>query len=255
MIVFPETALSGYDNDLDHIGMDKMHCRIAETIPGPSTEQVAEIAKKYGMYIIFGMPEYKEGKVYNSAAIIEPNGNTYSYRKLHLPFDEKEWAIKGEEPVLIQTKWGPIGISICYDTYCFPELIRYYKAKGARLCINVTACPDAPCTENSAMLTIPAYSYVNYIYIASANLCGYDLRSRFIGGSSVVGSNYKKDGTISYIGKTFGEKDADTPGMYLGTIDLFLLDQHTDIPLFQKDEEGNCDFRAELYAKMYKELI
>lgn len=44
--MFPETALSGYDNDLDHIGMDKMHCRIAETIPGPSTEQVAEIAKK-----------------------------------------------------------------------------------------------------------------------------------------------------------------------------------------------------------------
>ena len=48
-IVFPETALSGYDTDHDHPRAEMMHTRLAETIPGPSTEAVAEIAKKYGI--------------------------------------------------------------------------------------------------------------------------------------------------------------------------------------------------------------
>lgn len=254
MIVFPETALTGYDNDLEHVGMDKMHCRLAETIPGPSTDAVAALARQYDMYVVFGMPELSDGKVYNSAAIIEPSGKTYSYRKLHLPFDEKEWAVRGDDPVLIDTPFGPVGVTICYDTYCFPELIRYYRAKGARLCLNVTACPDAPCTAGAARLTIPAYAYINYVYIASANLCGYDKRSRFIGGSSVVGPEYTKGGAISYIGKTFGEEASDTPGMFCGSIDLSLADQYTDIPIFRKDETGACDWRGDLYASIYKDV-
>ena len=138
-IVFPETALSGYDTDHDHPRAEMMHTRLAETIPGPSTEAVAEIAKKYGLYVVFGMPERANGTVYNSAAIIEPNGKTYAYRKIHLPFDESSWAEPGDAPVLIPTPWGPVGVTICYDTYCFPELIRYYRAMGARLTLNVTA--------------------------------------------------------------------------------------------------------------------
>ncbi len=66
---------------------------------------------------------------------------------------------------------------------------RYYRSRGARLTLNVTACPDAPCTQGSALLAIPAYSYVNYIFIASANLCGTEPANNFIGGSSVVGSD------------------------------------------------------------------
>ncbi|MDY3035781.1 MAG: carbon-nitrogen hydrolase family protein [Absicoccus sp.] len=252
MIVFPETALTGYDNDLDHQGQEKMHCQLAETIPGDSTEKMTKVAKKYGMYVVFGMPECKDGKVYNSAAIIEPSGKIYSYRKIHLPFDEKEWAVNGNQPVLIQTPFGPVGVSICYDTYCFPELIRYYTAKGARLCLNVTACPDVPCTAGAAKLTIPAYAYINYVFIASANLCGYDKRSRFIGGSSVVGPAYTKGGAISYIGKTFGQAGSDTPGMMCGSIDLSLADQYTDIPIFRKDAKGQCDWRNDLYADLYK---
>ena len=102
-IVFPETALSGYDTDHDHPRAEMMHTRLAETIPGPSTEAVAEIAKKYGLYVVFGMPERANGTVYNSAAIIEPNGKTYAYRKIHLPFDESSWAEPGDAPVLIPT--------------------------------------------------------------------------------------------------------------------------------------------------------
>lgn len=251
MVVFPETALTGYGNDAEHDRAEKMHVRLAETIPGPSTDAVAEVARRFGMYVIFGMPERADGNVYNASAIVSPDGAAMSYRKLHLPFDEKEWAIVGQRPLLFDTPWGPVGISICYDTYCFPELIRWYRSQGARLVLNVTACPEAPCTAGAAKLTIPAYAYVNYVFIASANLCGYERGVRFIGGSSVVGPDFTKGGATSYLGATFGEPGSEKPGMFLGTIDLSLADLFTDIPLFRKDEEGHADFRPDLYAAMY----
>lgn len=255
LIVFPETALTGYENDTGKPKSEKMHTLLAETIPGPSTRAVAESAKKYNMYVVFGMPEKADENsaiVYNSAAIIYPNGKTESYRKLHLPFDEAEWAVRGDKPVLIATPWGPVGITICYDTYCFPELIRYYRAMGARLSLNVTACPDAPCTAGAAKLTIPAYAYINYIYIASANLCGTERNSYFIGGSSVVGPDKSGGGAHTYVGRTFGEEGSAEPGLIMGTIDLTLADLYTQIPIFRNNPViDDMDWRSELYADMY----
>lgn len=254
MIVFPETALSGYDDEAGKPRGEKMHCRLAEAIPGPSTEAVAELAQKYDMFVIFGMPEKDGELVYNSAAIVYPDGKTESYRKIQLPFDEANWAVRGENPVLIDTKWGPVGITICYDTYCFPELIRYYRSMGARLCLNVTACPDAPCTAGSAQLTIPAYAMVNYVYIASANLCGKDLQSNFIGGSSVVGIREDGGGAETYIGKMFGDEGSTEIGMKIGEVDLALADTYAQIPIYRfNDKIGDRDWRADLYARLYLE--
>lgn len=256
-IVFPETALTGYENDADKPRCEKMHTLLAETIPGPSTEAVAEYARKYNMYVVFGMAE-KAGKdtdvVYNSAAIIYPDGRTESYRKLHLPFDEAEWAVRGDKPVLIDTPWGPVGITICYDTYCFPEITRYYRAMGARLSLNVTACPDTPCTAESARLTIPAYACINYMYIASANLCGTERNSYFIGGSSVVGPDKSGGGAHTYVGRTFAEAGSEEPGLIMGTIDLALADLYAQIPVFRNNPViDDMDWRAELYADLYLE--
>lgn len=254
-IVFPETALTGYENDAGKPRSEKMHTRLAETIPGPATDAIAEYAKKYNMYVVFGMAE-KESEdsdvVYNSAAIIYPDGRTESYRKIHLPFDESEWAVRGDRPVLIDTPWGPVGVTICYDTYCFPELIRYYRAMGARLCLNVTACPDAPCTSGAARLTIPAYAYINYMYIASSNMCGMERNSYFIGGSSVVGPDPSGGDAHVYLGKTFGEDESAEPSLIMGSIDLALADLYAQIPIFRNNPViDDMDWRAELYAKMF----
>ncbi|MCR5260306.1 MAG: carbon-nitrogen hydrolase family protein [Candidatus Gastranaerophilales bacterium] len=248
LIVFPETALTGYDNDKEHQKSEKMHLKLAETIPGKSTEIVSEYAKKYGMYVVFGMAEKSDDKIYNSAAIIYPDGKCTSYRKLHLPFDEKEWAETGEKPELIDSEFGKIGITICYDTYCFPELIRYYRAKGARLILNVTACPDVPCTMGAAKLTLPAYAYTNYVFIASANLCGKEIRSNFTGGSCIIGPDKSKGGYFVYAGKMFGDKDSEKDDLIIGEIDLSLADKYTDIPIF------SGDWNPVLYKKLYSEF-
>ncbi len=263
MIVFPENALSGYDDDTEHsVRAEKMQVKLAETIPGSATECLSAVAQKHEMYIVFGMPEQDAedaSVVYNSAAIIYPDGRTDSYRKLHLPFAEGNWAVRGNDPVMIDTPWGPVGITICYDTYCFPELIRYYRAKGARLCLNVTACPDAECTRVAARMTIPTYAMTNYMFIASANLCGFDKTSYFHGGSCVVGPRKNPRGAgepCTYIGKMFDEDGSDNQEMFLGTIDLHMADVNTDIPIYSVNPGiGEPDFRPEMYLRMQEDLL
>jgi predicted amidohydrolase len=251
-IVFPETALTGYSSEPDVPYEKKMHVVNAETIPGPATEKMAELAKKYHMFIVFGMPEKSGDVVYNSAAIIHPDGTTESYRKLHLPFDESGWAVRGDEPKLIDTPWGPVGITICYDTYCFPEIIRYYRAKGARLTLNVTACPDAPCTLGSAQLGLPAYALVNYIYIASSKIIGQEKQNHFAGGSGVIGP--VSGGAKAFVGHTFSDADREEEGLFSGVIDLSLADKNAEIPIFRRNEKGQMDWRHDLYARMYERI-
>lgn len=259
LIVFPETALSGYDDDTNKPRSEKMHVQLAETIPGPATDEIAEITKKYNMFAVFGMPEKDKSDpsiIYNSAAIVGPDGTADTYRKIHLPFTEADWSVRGDKPVLFDTPWGPIGVAICYDTYCFPELVRYYRAKGARLLLNVTACPDAPCTSGAAELTIPAYSYVNYMYIASSNLCGFDKTSYFIGGSNVIGPDTNRGGTHVYVGKMFNSEDSDKPEMFFGTIDLSMADFNTDIPIYRYNEKVDSpDWRPDIYKEMYQDIL
>jgi apolipoprotein N-acyltransferase len=88
---------------------------------GARLESVAEVAKKYGVYVVFGMAEKKEDKpdaiLYNSAIAIGPDGIIDSYQKMH-PFEtESVWCEKGEKPFMFDTPWGPVGISICFIAF------------------------------------------------------------------------------------------------------------------------------------------
>ena len=57
LVVFPEMALTGYDDEEDKAKPEKMQSRLAETVPGPSSKAIAEMSKKLGIYVAFGMPE------------------------------------------------------------------------------------------------------------------------------------------------------------------------------------------------------
>jgi predicted amidohydrolase len=142
LILFPEQALTGYDSG----GDEKMHWINAETIPGPTTEEIAKLSGKYDMWVVFGMPERDPttSAVYNSVAIVGPDGTTISYRKINTALDEPLWCEHGSKPVVFETEWGPVGVGICYDNYAFPGIVRYSASRGARIHLNSTAAgvPD-----------------------------------------------------------------------------------------------------------------
>ena len=180
IVIFPEMSLTGYDDEADKPFKEKMQYKLAETVPGPSTLEVAELTKKLGMYVIFGMPirdDKNPDIIYNGLAIFSPKGLEGAYHKMHLPSPEPNWATRGDKPFILHSEWGPIGCAICYDNYAFPELTRYYVAKGCRLLINSTAL--AKCHgPYFGSPTLEASVIQNGIYIASANIGGLDVEDR-----------------------------------------------------------------------------
>ena len=252
MIVFPETALTGYEGDAWHIGEEQMHRRLAETFPGPSSDAIAELTRKYGIYAIYGFAERVGEKVYNSAAVLGPEGAIGSYQKMHLPFAEAKWAVRGDKPFMFDTPWGKVGVAICYDTYVFPEIMRYYRYMGCRLHVNPTAV-DTVVTAQNVQDAVEYLSANNCIYIASANCIGaYESREgKLIGGSHVIGPSQEVPKIQYYVGKPFVSELADKAGMYIGTIDLSYVEK----PFLAKQFDREApDFRADLYVKMYQEI-
>lgn len=210
ILVFPETVLTGYgylqpsqDPFYQKFGVS-MQVYTAETIPGATTNELSKYAKKYNMYIIFGMTEKDEAgtikdsgveKVYNSAAILYPNGKIDSYQKIHRAGQENKWSVTGKTPKIIETKWGKIGVDICRDGHFYPELGRYYAAMGCTMFIHPTAT-----TGNAWYRSTRIGSYVDRDGMAA-------ITCNLLGGDGI----YVADGAYTY-----SPDDIDENGDFVG---------------------------------------
>jgi predicted amidohydrolase len=156
--------LVGLPENFAYLGNDRDHrLSIAETVPDPGTAAAAardaagpihgamqELARATGTWLLLGgFPERGGGKkIRNTALLLDPVGTVVSvYRKIHLfdvdvpggkRFRESEAIEPGQTPVVAETPWGGLGLSICYDLR-FPELYRALAARGAR----IVAVPSA----------------------------------------------------------------------------------------------------------------
>lgn len=254
IVVLPEMSLTGYDVEIDKSTAEKMQGRLAETIPGPATDEIAALTKQYGIYAFVGMPERdpdSPGVFYNAVAAFSPEGLVGRYRKMHLPTPEPHWATRGDKPLIVDTPWGPVGCGICYDCYSFPELTRYYAAKGCRLYINSTAL--AHCHGKTyGSTTLEASVIQSGIYIASANLGGLDVENYFWGGSSIIGPSRKTWEAYYYAGRAFNAPDADESEMFTATIDLALADRAS----FRHNPLVNgTDWRPDKYVEMLQDVL
>ena len=200
IIIFPELALSGYECS-ENIGPEKksckMHQELAEAIPGPSTEEMAGLAKELDVYIIFGMPEQDKKNSatrYISSVVIAPEGILGAYRKLHLApwprFTESLCFFPGDEVPVWQTRYGNIGVLICYDFYFFPELARIMALKEAILLVNTTASASGPGKPYYLVQQTGSRATENLVYAASANLVGKERTKTYYGHSVIAGPHH-----------------------------------------------------------------
>ncbi|NIQ34300.1 MAG: carbon-nitrogen hydrolase family protein [Nitrososphaeria archaeon] len=161
LLVLPELSLQGYlwgprpywvrpPEEL------KYFYDSAEPIPGPTTDLLSDYAKRYNMYIVFGMAEEAPISVlYNSAVLIGPEGVIGVYRKVHIPADEFHVFKGGTELPVFDTTVGKIGMIICYDK-CFPESSRSLALQNAEIICMPTAWPMTG--------KDPSNDYSGYIY-------------------------------------------------------------------------------------------
>jgi len=135
LIVFPELALTG-----NVIGSDQnfreRYYKMAETIPGPSTEAVGSVARQSNAYVAFGICEKHldiPAMIYNSAVLIGPKGELVGVqRKIHIPGEERHFFAPGNCINVFKTHLGTLGLLICYDAF-FPEIPRIQSLMGAEV--------------------------------------------------------------------------------------------------------------------------
>jgi len=108
--------------------------KAAESVPGPSTDYFAGLAKKHNLHIVFSVPERDGHLVYNAAVLLGPDGSIMGkYRKTALPIGEVLGGVApGSEFPVFQTRFGKLGMMVCYDIF-FPEVAGRLAANGAEV--------------------------------------------------------------------------------------------------------------------------
>lgn len=160
--------------------------KLAEKIPGPSTDSFCRLAKKHKAVIIASLFEKRAAGVYhNTAAVIDADGSFLGvYRKMHIPDDplfyEKFYFTPGDLGFRAwQTKYGKFGVLICWDQW-YPEAARLTAMQGADILFYPTAIGWHPgekqkygARQHDAWETIQrSHAVANGCYVAVVNRIG-----------------------------------------------------------------------------------
>lgn len=196
LVVLQELHTSLYFCDIE----DPAHFDLAETIPGPSTEQFGALAGELGIVLVISLFEKRAAGLYhNTAVVLEADGSIAgTYRKMHIPDDpgyyEKFYFTPGDlgfKP--IETSVGTLGVLVCWDQW-YPEAARLMAMAGADVLIYPTAIgwdptddQDEQARQREAWITIQrSHAVANGIPVISVNRVGTEPGGAVFWGSSFV---------------------------------------------------------------------
>jgi N-carbamoylputrescine amidase len=181
---------------------DHDNFKLAEQIPGPSTDQLSALAAELGVVIIASLFEKRASGLYhNTTAVLDADGSYLGkYRKMHIPDDpgyyEKFYFTPGDLGYKVfKTKFATIGVLICWDQW-YPEASRITALMGAEILFYPTAIgwhKDQDIHTNDeqyqAWQTIQrSHAVANGVPVVSVNRVGHEGDMKFWGGSFVANS-------------------------------------------------------------------
>jgi N-carbamoylputrescine amidase len=174
---------------------------LAESIPGPTSEALSELAQELKVVIVASLFEKRARGIYhNTAVVIDADGSIAGkYRKMHIPDDpfyyEKFYFTPGDLGFQsFKTRYAEIGVLICWDQW-FPEAARLTALQGAQILFYPTAIgwlthAKKEITQSYLQaweLIQRGHGIANGVYVAAANRVGIEGKLRFWGGSFVSG--------------------------------------------------------------------
>lgn len=178
---------------------DYENFKLAEEIPGTTTERLSALAKELGVVIIASLFEKRmKGLYHNTVAVLDADGEYLGkYRKMHIPDDpgyyEKFYFTPGDLGYKVfQTKFGNIGVLICWDQW-YPEASRITALKGADILFYPTAIGwDISQDEATNKEQYEAWQCIqrshavaNGVHTVSVNRVGQEGNMKFWGGSFI----------------------------------------------------------------------
>ncbi len=176
LAVLPEMWSSGYDY--------KRLARHALETPRV-VEAVCRMSAEYKMVIVGSLPEEADGKIHNTAYVIDNGEVLDSYRKLHMfsTMGEDRFLSPGDRSLVVPTSVGRLGVAICYDLR-FPELFRKMALEGAEIVCLPAEWPK-PRQEHWRTL-LRARAMENQLFLIATNCCGVQGKLDFFGMSLLL---------------------------------------------------------------------
>ena len=218
----------------------------AESVPGPTTARLTELATELGVVIIASLFERRaEGLYHNTAAVIDADGRYLGkYRKMHIPDDpqylEKFYFTPGDLGFRTwQTRFGRIGVLVCWDQW-YPEAARLTAMSGAEILVYPTAIGWLPPEKAEygerqlgAWETIQrSHAVANGVFVAAVNRVG--LEASPAGGIEFWGNSFVADPNGRVIAKAGQDEETLIVSCDLGQVEVvrthwpFLRDRRID---------------------------
>jgi N-carbamoylputrescine amidase len=253
LVCLPELFRSRYFCQTE----DHANFALAEPIPGPTTEALAQVARELGVAIVASVFERRDAGVYhNSAAVIDTDGGLVGlYRKMHIPDDplyyEKFYFTPGDLGFrAFDTQVCRVGTLVCWDQW-FPEGARLTALQGAGVLCYPTAIGWHPAekaehgaAQASAWQTIQrAHAIANGVYVAAVNRVGHEGPAG--GGIEFWGGSFVADP----FGQILVEASRDQPEVLVVECDLRKQEQIRQHWPFLRDR------RVDAYGAIVERLI
>jgi predicted amidohydrolase len=209
LLVLPEMALQGFEMCqpcLDRGSACDRHLADGELTDGPLMRELTAAVMRQNIYAVIGFGERDPVKpyLYNAAAMIGPEGLIGTTRKIGVgsggrgPLNYEDSFTFGDAITVYPTRYGPIGVGICYDMWINPEIARIMVLKGARiLAIPTATVPTTTGNDIEAMAFTRARE--NGVFVVNANLVnGYvgaeqpADRSQYVSHSYIAGPDFPR---------------------------------------------------------------
>ncbi len=219
LIVFPELITSGYECGVRFTDL-------AQRVPGPTVNLMAQRAQEFGVHIAFGLPtkEKVESILFNSLVFIGPDGELIGeYRKVHLKGEERMAFRAGYRYLVFECQFGMVGLLTGYDL-AFPEAARSLALEGAELLV-VCANWEKPHRDEWRTYVL-ARAYENALFVAAANRVGDDVTYSFFGDSTIVGPRGQVYATLA--GEVDPKTNEPAEGYCVARIDLTEIRQRRE---------------------------
>jgi len=197
--VTEETDVILLSEGITVVGTGKTYAEVAETIPGPTSRALGEMARKKKSYIAAGIYERDGIDIFNTAILVDRDGEVVGkYRKVYLPREEIEGGLTpGNDYPVFETDFGKVGMMICWDLQ-YADPARGLALGGAELILT-------PIWGGNEALG-KARAIENQVFIATA---GYNYPSLIMDRDGDILANAKDEGTIAFTTIDLNKRYAD----------------------------------------------
>jgi N-carbamoylputrescine amidase len=191
LIIFPELSFSPFYPRVPAEEREEDVLDLAEPIPGPTTESVAEIAEEFGVVVVFNMLERDGDKTYDTSPVIDADGTLLGCtRMMHVTeyenFHEQGYYTPGDTGAPVyDTAVGRLGVAICYDRH-YPEYLRALALQDAEIVAVPQAGTSGEWPKGIYESEIQVAAFQHGFFMAMANRVGQEKNMLFDGRSLVA---------------------------------------------------------------------